>query len=100
MSWLKKKKKKEYLEEVGTVKLKGNNFYHGLFKANEYDLSIGATHRIGTWKYEQSSQMFWSRPVIIKKSVIVFLEDDSEENNVWETRGTVIANINLCKEKT
>ena len=91
--------KKRYLEEVGTVKLKGNSFYHALFKANKYDVSIGATHRIGTWKYEQSSDMFWSRPVIVKKSVIVFLEDDTEESGVWETRGEPIAHLNLYEER-
>ena len=93
-------KKKKYLEEVGLVKLRGNSFYHVLFKANEYDLSIGATHKIGTRKYEQDSQMFWTRPVIVKKSVVVFLEDDSDENGVWETRGTPIAKIEIYGENS
>jgi len=94
-----RKKKKKYLEQVGTVKLKGNSFYHALFKANEWDLSIGATHRIGTWKYTQDSDMFWSRPVIVKKSVVVFLEDDSEENGIWETKGTPVNRLNIYEEK-
>lgn len=87
------------IKQLGTLRLQGNDFYHALYEANEWDKSIGATHRIGTWKYLPAHPLFWTRPVIVKKSVVVFLEDSEAENPVWEAKGERLAHINLWEVK-